>query len=60
MRLSRPLRVELGTERDDQQYGKSFNPVHGPAEHLQARGLGPMGILENHEHGLPSGQFSKL
>ena len=60
MRLSHPRRVELGTERDDQQHRKGFNPVHGPADRFQARRIDPMGILKNHQHRLPSGQFSKL
>jgi hypothetical protein len=34
--------------------------VHCPAERFQARRIDPMRILENHQHRLPSGQFSKL
>ena len=52
MRLSHPRRVELGTECDDQQYRKGFNPVHDPAERFQARRIDPMRILENHQHRL--------
>jgi hypothetical protein len=60
MRLSHPRRVELGTERDDQQYRKGFNSVHRPAERFQARGVGPMCILEDHQHRSLARQFSKL
>ena len=60
MRLSHPRRVELGTERDDQQYRKGFNPVHDPTEHFQARRIDPMRILEDHQHRLQAGQFREL
>jgi hypothetical protein len=60
MRLSRPRRGELGAERHNEQRRKSLDPGHGPAKHLQARGVSPMRILEDHQHRLPADQFQKL
>ncbi len=60
MRLSHPRRVELGAERHDEQRRKRFNPVHGPAEHLQARRVDPVHILEDHQHRLPACQPREL
>ena len=60
MRPSHPRRLELGAESYDQQHGKGFNPVHGPAERLQARGVGPMRILEDHQHRLLSATVPPL
>ena len=50
MRPSDPGRLELRPERHDQQHAKGPNPVHGPTEHFQARGVSPMRILEDHQH----------
>ena len=50
MRLSDPRRLEFRPEGHDQQHAKSSDPVHRPTEHFQARGVGPMRILENHQH----------
>ena len=50
MRLSYRRRRELRAKRHDQQHGESFDPVHRSAEHLQARGVGPVRILEDHQH----------
>src|SRR5580693_1084678 len=60
MRLSHPRRVELGAERHDEQRRKRFNPVHGPAEHLQARGVDPVQVLEDHQHRLLACQPREL
>ena len=58
MRLSSPRRGELGAESYDKQHWKSFNPVYRPTERFQARGVGPMRILEDHQHWiLPSQSF---
>ena len=54
MRPSDPRRREFRPERYDQQHPKVANPVHRPAERFQARGVGPMGILEDHQHRLSS------
>ena len=50
MRLAQPRRIELGAERHDEQNGKGSDPVHRPAERFQARGVDPMGILQDHQH----------
>ncbi len=50
MRPSDPGRLEFRPERHDQQHAKCRNPVHRPTEHFQARGVGPMRILEDHQH----------
>ena len=47
---SDPRRLEFRPEGDDQQHAKGRDPVHRPAEQFQARGVGPMCILENHQH----------
>ena len=44
--------VELGAESYDEQHRKGFNSVHRPTERFQARGVGPMRILEDHQHRL--------
>ena len=48
--LSDPGWVEFRPECYDQQDGKGPNPVHNPTEHLQTRGIGPVRILEDHQH----------
>jgi len=50
VRLSYPWWVEFRPERHDQQHGKHRDLVHNPTQHFQARGVGPMRILENHQH----------
>jgi hypothetical protein len=50
MRLSDPGRLEFRSESYYQQEAKGPNPVHSSPEHFQARGVGSMCILEDHEH----------
>ncbi len=50
MRPSDPRRLELWPERYEQQYTKATNPVHDAAKQFQGRGVGPMRILEDHQH----------
>ena len=50
VRPSDPGRIELWPERHDQQHGKAANPVDDPTKHFQARGVGPVRILEDHQH----------
>ena len=50
MRPSDPGRRELRTERNDQQHAKLHDLVHCLAESLQARGVSPMRILQDHEY----------
>ena len=50
MRSSNPRRLKLRPERNDQQHGKARDPVHRLAESLQARRVGPMHILEDHQY----------
>ena len=58
MRPSSPRRVELGAESYNEQHRKGFNSVPRPTERFQARGVGPMRILEYHKHWiLPSERF---
>ena len=60
MRLSNPRRVELRPKRYDQQHRKGLNPIHGPTERFQARGVGPMRILEDHQHRLLDRESSQV
>jgi hypothetical protein len=50
VRLSDPRWVEFRPEGHDQQHGKDRALVHNSTEHFQARRVGPMRILENHQH----------
>ena len=50
MRLSDPRRLELGPKGYDQQDAAGRGPIHSPAEYLQTGGIGPMRILEDHQH----------
>ena len=50
VRPSDPGRFELRPERHDQQHAKARDPVHRPTERFQARGVGPMRVLEDHQH----------
>ena len=42
--------VEFRPERHDQQHAKTRDPVHRPTERFQAGGVGPMRVLEDHQH----------
>jgi hypothetical protein len=50
VRPSDPRRLELWPECHDQQHSESWYLVHDSTEQFEARGVGPMGILENHQH----------
>ena len=43
-----------------EQRRKSFDSIHGPTERFQARGIGPMRVLEDHQHRLLACQSGKL
>src|ERR1700752_1823408 len=60
MRLSDPWWGEFRLERHDQQHWKGRDHVHNPTESFQARGVGPMRILKNHQHWIWSGQRLQL
>ena len=47
---SDPGRIKIRPECHDQQHTKAADPVHDPTKHFQARGVGPMRILEDHQH----------
>ena len=47
---SDPRRLELRPERHDQQHAEGWYLVHDATEQFEARGVGPMRILENHQH----------
>ena len=49
VRPSDPGRLELWTERHNQQHRKGANPIDDPTERFQARGVGPVRILEDHQ-----------
>ena len=49
MRLSDPGGIELGPERHDQQHWKGRDPIDDQAEYFQARGVGPVHILDDHQ-----------
>ena len=50
MRLSDPGRRKFRPERNEQQYAKGRNSVDNSAEDFQARRVGPMRILEDHQN----------
>ena len=50
VRPSDPGRLEFRPERHDQQHAKTRDPVHRPTERFQAGGVGPMRVLEDHQH----------
>ena len=51
MRLSRPTaRSNSGRNVTISSTRKVLDPVHGPTERFQARRVGPMRILEDHQH----------
>ena len=50
VRSSDPGRIKIRPECHDQQHTKAANPVHDATKHFQARGVGPMRILEDHQH----------
>ena len=50
IRLSDPGRLELRTVSHDQQHTKGSYPVHRSTERFKARGVGPVRILEDHQH----------
>ena len=60
VRPSSPRRVELGAESYNEQHRKGFNSVNRPTERFQARGVGPMRILEDHQHRISACQPRKL
>ena len=58
MRLSDPGRRKFRPERNKQQNAETCNPVDYSTERFQARGVGPMRILEDHQNGiLPRQRF---
>ena len=46
---SDPRRLELWTERHDQQHREGANPIDDATERFQARGVSPMRVLEDHQ-----------
>jgi hypothetical protein len=50
VRLADPVRFKLRPERHQQQHPKCPNSVHNPIERFQAGWVGPMRILEDHQH----------
>jgi len=50
VRLSNPRRIEFRPEHHDQQRAKCRDPVRRPTEDFQACGVGPVRILEDHQH----------
>jgi len=60
LRLACPGRLELGSERDDQQHWQTADPLDGEVEKLARGRVDPMGVLENHHHRLPVRQPLEL
>ena len=50
MRQASPRRRKLGAEGYDQQDAARRGSIHSPAEYLQTGRIGPMRILEDHQH----------
>jgi hypothetical protein len=50
MSLSDPERLEFRTVSHDQQHTNGSYPVHRSTERFEARGVGPVRILEDHQH----------
>src|SRR5262249_20106972 len=59
-RLSRPRRVELGTESYNQQNWKNFNCVSSAVKDFEACRINPMHIFEDHQRWMLVRQFLKL
>src|SRR5215471_19611350 len=60
LRLAGPGRLEFGTEGDNQQYRQAADPLDGEIEQFARSWIGPMGILEDHDHRLPARQTVEL
>ena len=60
MRPPDPGRLEFRPERHDQQHAECLESVDGPTERFQARGVGPMRILEDHQHGIVRATVPRL
>jgi hypothetical protein len=56
VRPSDPGRVELWTERDNQQHTQGPKAVNDPADSFEARGIHPMRVLDDHQHRILPGQ----
>ena len=50
VRASKPGWIELWSKRHEKQHRKGPYPINYPTKHFQARGVGPMRILEDHQH----------
>jgi hypothetical protein len=50
--LSDPGRTKFRPERHDQQHRKGLDPSHHPTDDFQTRGVDPMRILDDHQHGI--------
>jgi hypothetical protein len=50
IRSSDPGRIKIRPECYHQQHTKAADPVGDSTEHFQARGVGPMRILQDHQH----------
>src|ERR1700730_610796 len=60
MRPSDPGWLEFRPERHEQKHAIACNPVHRPTECLQARGVGPVHILDDHQHWIGARQDFQL
>ncbi len=60
MRLPDPRRSEFRSEGDDEQHRNAADAFDGLTQHFKARGIGPIDILEDHEHRLAACQHREL
>jgi hypothetical protein len=57
---TRPGRFELGPECHEHEYRQSPDPIHREVEQLERRGVSPMHVLADNQHGLLLCQALKL
>jgi hypothetical protein len=60
MRSPYPGRIKVRPECHYQQHRKAADALDDPTERFQARWIGPMGVLEDHQHRSLACQFSNL
>jgi hypothetical protein len=51
VRLSDPGRLELQSKRHDYEHAKCRDPVHRATKRFKARGVAPVRVFQDHEHG---------
>jgi hypothetical protein len=60
MRLPHPRRRELGPIGHDQQHRQLANVIDDDVEELPRRGIDPVRVFQDHQHGPARGESGKL